>query len=75
MAVLVLDSVLLLLAWAWTGRVAALLWGLACGAGALGVLAYWRRHRRNLRELTEDLAARREDLQAIQEAIRRAPPQ
>jgi len=64
--VLFLDGVLLCLVGLWEPSAGALLAGIACLLAAVAVLAYWRRHRRNLAEL----AAARREVQSEARALR-----
>ena len=69
----VLDGVLLGLAGFWGRRLGLVIGGLICLGLALGIVYFWRRHRRNIEELR---AARREvadEARALRDLVRRPP--
>ena len=54
---LALDAVLLVLAGVWLDRWVLIAWGIVFGAGAFGVVWWWRRYLRHLVDLHEARAS------------------
>ncbi len=67
---LALDAVLLSYAGIELHRWGFIVGGAACGAGVLGVVLAWRRHRRKVVELAAEIAEARRAMRAEVESIR-----
>ena len=63
---LAIDAVLLMLAGLWSDRVVLVILGVVFAVAALGVLLYWRAHKKQI----EEIAKARDDLKAEAEALR-----
>jgi hypothetical protein len=66
---LALDSVLLFLAGFWTGQFSLLVWGAVFAAAAAGVVSLWRRHKLQMQELNQEIAAREMEFIAMQREL------
>lgn len=67
---LLLDGVLLVWAGLELHRLGLLLWGVACGGASLFVVLLWRRHRRNLAELSEGRRMMRQHAEELRRLLR-----
>ena len=63
---LAIDAVLLMLAGLWSDRVVLVILGVVFAVAAMGVLLYWRAHKKRI----EEIAKARDDLKAEAEALR-----
>ena len=63
---LAIDAILLTLAGLWSDRVVLVILGVVFAVAAMGVLFYWRAHKKQI----EEIAKARDDLKAEAEALR-----
>ncbi len=68
---LLLDGVLLLFAGVWSQRFGLIFLGLGFCAAAIGTAFYWRRHVRQMKQLREELDARRREFEQLRQEIER----
>jgi hypothetical protein len=68
---LAIDAILLMLAGLWSDRVVLVILGVVFAVAAVGVLLYWRAHKRQLDEIAKARADLRAEAEAMRELIKK----
>jgi fatty acid desaturase len=68
---LAIDAILLVLAGLWSDRLVLVVLGVVFALAAVGVLFYWRAHKRRLEEITRARADLKAEAEALRELIRK----
>jgi hypothetical protein len=68
---LAIDAILLIFAGLWSDRVALVVLGVVFAVAALGVLLYWRAHKRQLEEISKARADLKAEAEAMRELIKK----